>query len=174
MALVDRVGEELARRWNRRQTLKGAGATLFGTVAAFSVKGTKSQELAGYCSYVTAGDCTCNPPGGLYCRRISDSYCTGAACSGGCYYDESYRYVGACWCSAICQYSGGESGYYQCCDCNCYGQQCACREFIPTGYSEEPAPQGPSEDGPPAPPPGFGDDAPSLPPGVPPCFPFCD
>jgi len=135
MAVVERVGEALARRWNRRQTVKRAGAAVFGAVAAFSVKGARGQELAGYCSYVTAGDCTCNPPGGLYCKRISSSYCAGAVCSGGCYYDESYRYVGGCWCSATCQYPTQYAdtyliGHYQCCDCNCYGTQCACRQFV--------------------------------------------
>ncbi|CAA9579670.1 MAG: hypothetical protein AVDCRST_MAG19-3720 [uncultured Thermomicrobiales bacterium] len=135
MALVERVGEELARRWNRRQTIKRAGATVFGAVAAFSVKGTRSQELAGYCAYVTAGDCTCNPPNGTYCGRLAPEFCTGATCTGGCYIDESYRYVGGCWCSATCQYPTQYEGtyligHYQCCDCNCYGYQCACRQFV--------------------------------------------
>ena len=139
MTMVERVGEGLARQLNRRTTVKRAAAALFGAVAAWSVEGVKGQsELAGYCSYVTAGDCTCNPPNGLYCRRMEASFCSGAACGGGCYYDESYRYVGACWCSATCQYPTQYEGvyvigYYKCCDCNCYGHQCACREFVQTG-----------------------------------------
>ena len=105
---------------------------------------------------MTEGDCTCTPPGGLYCNGLDPSFCAASACSGGCYYDESYRYAGACWCSAICAYGGGEPGYYQCCDCNCYGQLCACREFISTGYSEEVIlAEGPTDAGPPLPPGGM-------------------
>ena len=139
MTMVERVGEGLARQLNRRTMLKRAAAAIFGAAAAWSVEGVKGQsELAGYCAYVTAGDCTCHPPYGLYCGRMDRSYCPGAACSGGCYYDESYPYVGACWCSATfhypTQYEGYYLiGYYQCCDCKCYGQQCACRQFIQTG-----------------------------------------
>ena len=81
-------------------------------------------------------NCGCTPPGGVYCSGLDPSFCAGSACAGDCYYDETYRYAGACWCSATCQYDGGESGYYHCCDCNCYGQLCACQEFISTGYSE--------------------------------------
>ena len=180
MTTVERVGEGLARQLNRRQMLKRAAVAVFGAVAAWTVEGFRGNSaLADHCGYVTEGTCTCTPPEGLYCSGLDQSFCAGSSCSGGCYYDESYRYVGACWCSAICEYSGGESGYYQCCDCNCYGQQCACREFITTGYTEEPAPQGPGDGGQPPLPPGGGPpplppgDPPPLP-GVPPCFPFCD
>jgi hypothetical protein len=184
MTMVDRVGEGLARQLNRRQTLKR------GAVAAWTVEGFRSKSaLAQQCGFVTEETCTCTPPEGLYCSGLDPSFCAGSACSGGCSYDETYRYAGACWCSATCEYDGGESGYYHCCDCDCYGQRCACREFISTGVSEEPVPEGPSGDGPqepsddgPTPPPG----APPLPPGMPPlppgydgplpppCFPFCD
>jgi hypothetical protein len=182
VTLVERAGEELARQLNRRQTLKRVAVAVFGTVAAWTVEGfARNSALAQTCGYVTEGDCTCNPPYGAYCNRLDRSYCTGSACSGGCAYDETYRYAGACWCSATCQYDGGEVGYYQCCDCNCYGQQCACREFISTGFGAEPRPERPDDsppqpppgDGPPLPPPGD-DGAPDRPPGVPECFPFCD
>jgi len=159
--------------------LKRAAVAVFGAVAAWAVEGFRGNSaLAQQCSFVT-DNCGCTPPGGLYCNQLDPSYCAGSACSGPCYWDETYRYAGACWCSAICQYSGGESGYYQCCDCNCYGQLCACREFVSTGYSLEPAPPVPNDGGPPVPPPGFppslpGDGPPTLPPGAPPCFPFCD
>lgn len=174
MTLVERVGEGLARRLNRRQTLQRAAVAAFGAVAAWTVEGFRGNgALADHCG-VTTDDCACRPPQGLYCDGLDPSFCAGAACSGGCYYDESYRYAGACWCSAICRYDGGAAGHYQCCDCNCYGQQCACREFIPAEAGAAPPPVGPG-DGPPVLPPGFGDDdPPTLPPGVPPCFPFCD
>jgi hypothetical protein len=174
MTTVERVGEGLARLLNRRQMLKRTAVAVFGAVAAWTVEGFRGNSaLAQTCSFVTEGDCTCNPPGGQYCDGLDPSFCAGSACSGACYWDESYRYAGACWCSATCQYDGGESGYYQCCDCICYEQQCGCREFISTGFSEEPAPERPRDEGPVLPP-GFGSDEPVLPPGVPRCFPFCD
>ena len=183
MTLVERVGEGLARRLNRRQTLKRAAVAVFGSVAAWTVEGFRGKSaLAQQCGFVTEGNCSCSPPGGTYCSGIDPSFCAGSACSGGCAYDESYRYAGACWCSATCQYDGGESGYYHCCDCNCYGQLCACREFISTGVTEPPMPVEP--DGGPMLPPGgpiiTPGDLPTLPPGFdrpptpPPCFPFCD
>jgi hypothetical protein len=135
MAVVGRVGEHLARSINRRTALKKAAAALFGAVAAFSVEGMRrNQALADHCRYVTTGDCSCNPPYGEYCARLDPSFCSGSSCSGGCEFDESWRYVGACWCSATCSYTtevGTQMrGYYKCCDCNCYGTSCACREFI--------------------------------------------
>lgn len=176
MTLVERVGEGLARHLDRRKTLKGAVVAVFGAVAAWTVEGIRGNgALAQQCGYVTEGDCTCTPPGGLYCHQMDPALCSGSACAGGCSFDETYRYAGACWCSATCQYGGGAFGYYQCCDCNCYGQLCACGEFIPLGSSDVSGPVGPSDAvAPPLPPPGFGDDEPTLPPGVPSCFPFCD
>ena len=170
MTLVERVGEGLARRTNRRTTLKRAAAAVFGAVAAWSVEGFRGNgALAQQCEYVTEGDCSCNPPYGVYCNHLDPSFCAGSGCSGGCYYDESYRYAGACWCSATCDYGGGEMGYYVCCDCNCYGQQCACREFIATA-APEPAPE--PEPGPDRP--RGGGRGEERPPGFPPSFPFCD
>ncbi|MFM8595056.1 MAG: hypothetical protein ACKOCK_11815, partial [Chloroflexota bacterium] len=74
------------------------------------------------------------------CNSISSSYCSGSVCSGGCVVDESWRYVGGCWCSATCSYNdeadGRMRGYYKCCDCSCEGYQCACREFVPVAPGE--------------------------------------
>jgi hypothetical protein len=169
MTLVERLGEALARQCQRRQLLKRAAVAVFGAVAAWSVEGFRGNSaLAASCGYVTEGDCDCSPPDGLYCRRLDPSFCAGSACAGGCDWDESYRYAGACWCSATCQYSSG-TGYYQCCDCTCYGQQCGCREFIPVGPSAEPEPERPG--GLPLPP---GPPPPPSPPPPPACFPFCD
>ena len=181
MTTVERVGEALARRLNRRQTMKRAAVAVFGAVAAWTVEGFRGNgALAQTCSFVS-DNCGCTPPGGVFCSGLDPSFCSGSVCSGGCYYDETFRYAGACWCSATCQYSGGEAGYYHCCDCNCYGTLCACHEFISTGYSEEVVTAVPTGGGPPLPPgvtpglpPGFGSDEPVLPPGVPSCFPFCD
>ena len=181
MTTVERVGEGLARQLNRRQTLKRAAVAVFGAVAAWTVEGFRGNgALAQTCSFVS-DNCGCTPPGGVYCTGLDPSFCAGSACSGACYWDETFRYAGACWCSATCSYDGGQSGYYNCCDCNCHGTRCACREFISTG-SSGPVPGAPTEGGPsvmppgitPGLPPGFGDDEPQLPPGVPSCFPFCD
>jgi hypothetical protein len=137
MTMVERVGEGLARRLNRRQAVKRAAAAVFGMIAAWTVEGIRAPgALASHCALVSTGDCTCDPAYGIYCKRLNESYCAGSACAGGCYYDETF-WPGACWCSAICQYSSQYGtpliGYYQCCDCNCYGQQCACRQFLQTG-----------------------------------------
>lgn len=173
MAVVGRIGEELARSINRRSALKRVAAAAFGAVAAWSVEGIrKNSALADHCAYVTAGDCSCNPPYGTYCTTIDPSYCSGSSCSGGCVFDESWRYVGACWCSATCEYTAEDGsptyGYYRCCDCNCYGTQCSCREFVPGGSSTHDdgsdtlvPPPADSQDGTTGPvfPPGFGDDS---------------
>lgn len=140
MAFTGRVGEQLARSINRRSALKRASAAVFGAVAAWSVEGfSRNRALADHCAYITRGDCSCNPPYGQFCATIDSSWCSGSTCSGGCVFDESWRYVGACWCSATCSYTADDgspiSGYYKCCDCNCYGTQCSCREFVPGGSS---------------------------------------
>ena len=144
MTMVARAGEMLARGLNRRQVMKRTAAATFGAFAAWTVQGFRaSPALAGHCAYVTAGDCSCNPPYGQYCLQFDESYCAGATCSGGCTYDESYRYVGGCWCSATCEYTSETGapmyGHYQCCDCNCYGTQCACREFIQGSHDHDDA-----------------------------------
>lgn len=188
MTMVARAGEVLARGLNRRQVLKRAATATFGAFAAWTVQGFRaSPALAGHCAYVTAGDCSCNPPYGQYCLQFDASWCQGSLCSGGCTYDESYRYVGGCWCSATCEYTsetGAPSyGHYQCCDCNCYGTQCACREFIQGSHDHDdasdpvvpvqpPADSDPSDtSGVPVVPPGFPSDSPSEFPEVPPGFP---
>ena len=176
MTLVERVGEGLERTLDRRAALKRGAVALFGAVAAWTVEGFSGDgALADHCG-ISTDNCACTPPEGLYCDALDPSFCTGAACSGGCYYDESYRYAGACWCSAICRYDGGAAGHYQCCDCNCYGRLCACREFVATDPATAPPPTGPGLTAPPPPPAGPpGDEGlPGLPPGVPSCFPFCD
>ena len=176
MTTVERVGEGLARQLNRRQTLKRAAVAVFGAVAAWTVEGFRGNSaLAQQCGVVTEATAPAPRRKGSTAAGWTRRFAPASACAGDCYYDESYRYAGACWCSATCQYDGGESGYYHCCDCNCYGQLCACHEFISTGYSEAPVPPRAERPGPPSSAlPGFGDDEPQLPPGVPPCFPFCD
>ena len=113
MTLVERVGEGLARRLNRRQTLKRAAVAVFGSVAAWTVEGFRGNSaLADHCGIVTEGDCTCNPPEGLYCNGLDPSFCAASQCAGGGDYAASYRDAGGGWCRALCADSGGEFGYY--------------------------------------------------------------
>ncbi|MFM9105510.1 MAG: hypothetical protein ACKOWF_02290 [Chloroflexota bacterium] len=140
MSVIGRMGEAMARSINRRQALKRASVVVFGVVSALAVRGPRGDSaLAGYCTYITTGDCTCNPADGAYCNRFDESFCDGARCSGGCKVDDVTSYVGGCWCSATCTYPGDNggriNGYYKCCDCNCGGSRCSCREFI-EGTSE--------------------------------------
>lgn len=133
MTMIERVGEGLARRTNRRHAVRRAAAGVFGVVAAVAARGiapsgTSANHL---CARTTFGDCTCNPPNGRYCRTLSTSYCSGSACAGGCRYDP-FIYPDACWCTAECRYGNGRTGYFRCCDCNCRGTRCACRAFVAT------------------------------------------
>ena len=58
MSLLERAGEGLARRMNRRKVVRRAAGAIFGTVAAWSVKGLRgSAQLADYCTYVEQGEC---------------------------------------------------------------------------------------------------------------------
>jgi hypothetical protein len=133
---------------------------MFGMTAAFATRGFRGHEaLAGHCAIVSGGDCGCDPAYGQFCGDYDWSYCDGPACAAGCYYDETY-YPGACWCSATCEYSSGQVGYYECCDCNCYGTTCACHHFVAVGFAPDE-----EEEGPPSPP-GV-PDRPDFPPGFP-------
>ena len=127
------------------------------------------------------GNCGCTPPEGLYCNRLDPSFCAGSACSGDCYYDETYRYAGACWCSATCQYEWRRVWLLPVLRLQLL--RAAVRlPGVHLDRLQRTVPADPTEGGPPVPPPGntpalppgFGDDAPQLPPGVPSCFPFCD
>ena len=71
MTMVERVGEELARQLNRRQTLKRAAVAVFGVVAAWTVEGFRGKSaLAQQCGFVTEDNCTCTPPEGVYCSGL--------------------------------------------------------------------------------------------------------
>ena len=124
MTMVERAGEVLARRLDRRKTMRRAAAATFGLVAAWATQGIHPPgTLATHCRRVTEGDCTCNPPGGRYC-----SGCSGSRCPAGCVVDNFIYGGSGCWCTAICDY-GSRTGYYKCCDCKCGSTQCACRKF---------------------------------------------
>ena len=145
MSLLERAGEGLARRMNRRKVVRRTAAAIFGSVAAWSVKGMRgSAQLADYCTYVEQGECACDPPYDQYCTDLDPSYCDGPNCGSGCTVDETYWTVGGCWCSATCQYSDDNGnpliGYYKCCDCDCYGTSCSCRQFQQVERRQPPPP----------------------------------
>ena len=136
MTVIERAGEGLARRIDRRRGVSRAASLVFGLVAAFAVDGLAGPVATARrgCSFTTPGDCSCNLPNQTWCGRIKASYCNGAACGKGCRYlteddPPTGVYPTGCWCSATCRY-GNKRGYYQCCDCNCHGQQCGCQRFI--------------------------------------------
>ena len=129
MTIVGRVGEGLARRTNRRETVTRTAATIFGLAAAWAAQGPfGSAALAGACAE-RSGYPYCQPPGEAYCTNPDwggrASYCDGARCSGPCTLDTAYypREVQAgCWCTQI-RRKGQHRFYYKCCDCRCPGFQ---------------------------------------------------
>ena len=124
MAVVERVGEALARRLDRRRVVGRAAAAAFGAVAAWAVEGIgPTGALATHCA-ITSSDCRCRPPEGRFC---SGSQCSGATCGNGC---ELYtgHYETGCWCTMTC-----DGGHYKCCDCRCGSTSCGCGEFVGDG-----------------------------------------
>ncbi len=130
MSVVERVGESLARRVNRRRFLGRSAASVFGVVAAWAVAGGGSRSaLASHCA-TTSSECQCHPPGGRFC---SGSQCSGADCGSGCTLYRGFYDTG-CWCTLTCN-----GGHYRCCDCQCGDTLCGCAEFVP---STTPPPDG--------------------------------
>jgi hypothetical protein len=144
--MVERVGEALARRIDRRLTAKKAAGFLFAWTAAWATQGPFGPSaLANECQAVTEYDCTCNFPFGregrqLYCNKKNPNNCDGAQCGGNCQYNYDYYESTACWCSKECKHGKGQYGYYKCCDCKCPSAandvnpegQCGCRRFYRT------------------------------------------
>lgn len=135
MSLVERSGEILARRVNRRRFLVRAAAVTFATATGIAVTLPKSPS-----AFAALGDCygspqtpPCDPPG-YYCTHYSSSYCNGAACSGGCNYD-TFDYPTACWGTTVqcanCRTVEPYCYHYKCCDCSCPGGvTCGCSQYI--------------------------------------------
>lgn len=144
---VERMGEVLARPMTRRRVLSTSAATAFATVAAWTVGATKAS--ANTCQ-ATESVCGCDPPNATYCTHYSSSYCSGAACAGGCTYYYGFYSQTACWCTKKCCYKCGTiysyCGYYKCCDCKCNGTLCGCRHFVYTCSTAAPASAGQAHD----------------------------
>lgn len=133
MATIERLGEGLARRMDRRHVLKRTAAAVFGVTAAFATRGfSPDRALASACGAYDTG-CYCNPAGGTYCTAYDYNYCSGANCNTPCSaYTRVYPYTGGCWCTTGCNYGSGTCGYYMCCDCSCPEGLCGCRQFVNT------------------------------------------
>lgn len=130
MAAVERIGEGLARRINRRQILQRSAAIVFGSVMAWSARGFRIPGvLAFHCNHTTSR-CSCDVIS--YCPSCSPSYPSSCGGGNGCTWNYSI-WGTACWCTATCCY-GSYSGYYECCDCRCDGVTlCQCARFVSTG-----------------------------------------
>jgi hypothetical protein len=130
MTLVQRIGEDLARRTNRRRFLGRAAQLSFAAVAAVSASGLYSRSAFAACTYNTNLS-YCQPPDGIYC---SGGRCSGEHCTGDCSADRTTGYDGSgCWCTIYAyNYGSGHCGHWHCCDCVCnnYPYHCGCRKFI--------------------------------------------
>lgn len=132
MLLVERLGEVLARRTNRRRFLGKMGMTIFGIVSAGAAELAiiPSAYAINYCQYTTSG-CSCNPPNGTYCKS---GQCSGPNCvsANGVNCKITTRwYSTGCWCTDVC--CGIRGGYYyECCDCICPQGYCGCRQVVQT------------------------------------------
>jgi hypothetical protein len=123
------LGEELARRLNRRQVLehgvKGLAAAV-GAMTIGSLSGIKEAfAITCNCNWIQGKHCTNCPPANPYCGS-GCSICTSTD-----------------WCSGWCIYSGGQwisctgfgpcgNGYKVCTDCKCNScsNMCTCLSAI--------------------------------------------
>ena len=179
MTTVERVGEARAATQSATD-LKRAAVAVFGVVAAWTVEGFRGNSAPGPNLRRRVRQLRLHPPedstAAGWIRRFALARPAPAAAT------TTSRIATPAPAGAAppVAYDGGESGYYQCCDCNCYGQLCACRVHLDrlqrtrTGGSHRGRSARTASGYHAWLPPGFGDDAPQLPPGVPSCFPFCD
>ena len=127
MAVVERVGEALARRLDRRRVVGRAAAAAFGAVAAWAVEGIGAPGALALTCSVYSSSCHCNYPRNRQCDRLKHGSCNGSQCGGGCRpQPNAYTNSGGCWCTQTCN-----GGYYECCDCQCPGGSCGCSKFVP-------------------------------------------
>lgn len=143
MTTVERAGEILVRRLDRRSFLRKSATAAFGFTAAAAVQGIfPSRAFANACQE-TSGYTVCHPPG----YPNSPRWCTdlGYTCNGGdcntpqCSYNKQTYISTGCWCTqkscGNCGSPNAYCGYYHCCDCNCPPNAtlaCGCKGFIYT------------------------------------------
>lgn len=129
MAILDSVGERLARGVDRRHFLRRAAETGFLAATGWATLGQGRAGATGSCPNPNQL-CYCIPPGVGYCDPQDE--CQGWRCKPPCTYNYIY-YPDACWCTKECSNRRGtRRGWYKCCDCYCGGSECGCRKFVQT------------------------------------------
>jgi hypothetical protein len=128
MAILDSVGERLARGVDRRHFLRRAAETGFVAATSWAAMSGRAQAT-GSCPDAR-GACYCFPPGVGYCDPTNQ--CKGWRCRPPCTYNYRY-YPDACWCTKECpNFDGSSRGWYKCCDCYCGSNECGCRKYVQT------------------------------------------
>lgn len=72
MTTIERMGEGLARRIDRRRFLRRSAAAIFGAAAVWAAQGIRvpgASAQAGVCYDYKRDQCYCNPLGGWYCNQ---------------------------------------------------------------------------------------------------------
>jgi hypothetical protein len=131
--LVDRLGQAMAERLDRRSLLtRAAQATFAGTAASVAAVMLPKTVLAGQvCPWRHNNNLyDCTPTNSTYCPN-----CNLANCPGDCSVDTSAWGASGCWCTLHTNL-GGQGGSYSCCDCkggsNC-AVACTCKSWWPSG-----------------------------------------
>jgi hypothetical protein len=129
--------ERFARATSRRTFIRRVAETTFLTIAYFALDGIHAPKLArgAVCDSggFLPGALACTPPDHTYCTQLSSSYCSDSVCAGGCTKSGCGGWNPQnCWCTElVC--SGSNTGYWICCDCDCFGTCCGCRQWVSTG-----------------------------------------
>lgn len=124
MSIVERSGEELARRVSRRRFLLKSATTIFATAAAFTLDFPRvpSAHASNCANQGTNPTCVGTP--------CAAGKCSGTACTGGCSADNTVHHTTNCWCTPTscynCDSPNRYCSYFTCCDCNCGGSLCLC------------------------------------------------
>jgi hypothetical protein len=123
VSFIERSGESLARRIDRRRFLRQSAAGAFGLAAAWAVEGMHGRSaVAQVCEVVTG-------PDECHCRYQFAPSCGDRQ---GCTLDTSFYTRTGCWCTITCWYGGNRCGHHVCCDHVCPGLdgQCIVDKFV--------------------------------------------
>jgi hypothetical protein len=120
VSFIERTGESLARRIDRRRFLRQSAAGAFGLAAAWAVEGIHGYSALAQTCAVTTNEC--------HCRY---DIAPGCGTRQGCTLDTSFYSTG-CWCTLTCWYGGNTCGHHVCCDHVCPGLagQCIVDTFV--------------------------------------------
>src|SRR3954471_18765274 len=133
------VSEGLARSMDRRDFMKRASQTVFGSMAALAAGHAMPQlAMAGAAPGASSGRPnpvvpSCSPPG-PYCNMNGVNEPNG--CHGGSCFQHMHAGQGVQWHLWYCCYQAGcwttaaSGGYWTCCDCQCSDNStCGCAQF---------------------------------------------